>query len=100
MTEHIGLADAKAKFSEVVEGVLHKGKRYVIERHGKPVAALVGLDDLAAIEAETPTGHRPAGALALVGAWADINDSEIDAFLADIRAARDADLGRPVSLEP
>jgi hypothetical protein len=34
-----------------------------------------------------------------VGAWSDISDEEIDAFIADIYAQRDKDTGRPVSLE-
>ena len=41
----------------------------------------------------------PAGAIALVGAWGDIDDAEIDAFIAGIYAARSRDLGRPVRLE-
>jgi len=99
VAKHISLAEAKAKFSAVVDGVLHRQERYVIERHGKGVAALVSLQELGRLEAGTPSGERPAGALALVGAWQDVEDAEIDAFLADVRAARERDTGRKVRLK-
>ena len=98
MARHISLAQAKATFSAVVDGVLHRGERYVIERHGKAVAALVTLDELERLEAATPSAERPAGALALIGAWDTVADAEIDAFLADVRAARERDTGREVRL--
>ena len=66
----------------------------VIERHGHPVAAIVSIEDLARLEGERPTGGRPAGALALVGAWADLDDTAIDAFLADVASTRQRDTGR------
>lgn len=95
----IGLAEAKARLPAVVDRVFHHSERYVIERRGRPVAALVGVEELARLEATSPAGERPLGALALVGAWAELDDAEIDAFLANVRAARDADTGRPVSVE-
>lgn len=41
----------------------------------------------------------PQGALALVGAWDEIDDQEVDAMVKDIYAARRLDTGRPVELE-
>ena len=41
----------------------------------------------------------PQGALALIGAWGEIDDHEIDAMVEDIYAARRLDTGRPVELE-
>ncbi len=98
MTRRIGLAEAKAKFSEVVDGVLHGSGNYVVERRGRPVAAIVSIADLEQIEAIEPGAPHPVGALALLGAWGDVPDSEIDAFLADVRSERDRDTGRPVHL--
>ena len=100
MTKHIGLAEAKATLSAVVNGVLHGRERYVIERHGKGVAALVSLDELARIESNMPDGDRPAGALALVGVWEDVADADIDTFLVDIQRARTNDAGRRVEIQP
>jgi prevent-host-death family protein len=39
--ETIGVFEAKTHFSELIDGVEHGGE-YVITRHGKPVARLVG----------------------------------------------------------
>lgn len=44
--EHVGTHEAKTHLSEYLNRVLYKGERIVIERHGKPVAALVGVEDL------------------------------------------------------
>jgi prevent-host-death family protein len=38
------LAHAKAHLSELVDDVEHRGKRVIIQRHGKPAAALVPVD--------------------------------------------------------
>jgi prevent-host-death family protein len=97
--QHVSVAEAKAKFSALIESVLHHGERYVIERHGREVAAIVSVDELAQLEQRSPAAARPAGALALVGAWQDVPADAIDALLADLRTARDRDAGRTVTLE-
>jgi prevent-host-death family protein len=94
----ISLAAARAKFSTLVEGVLRRGERYVIERHGREVAALVSVPELELLGSASPTAEQPGGALALVGLWQEVADEEIDALLVDLRAARDRDAGRPVEL--
>lgn len=96
--KHISVADAKSQFSTLLDGVLHRGERYVIERHGREVAAIVSVAELERLDQESPVGERPAGAMALVGLWQDVPDEEIDALLADLRAARDRDTGRRVEL--
>ena len=35
-SRHVGVAEAKGTFSALIEGVQHRGERYVIERHGVP----------------------------------------------------------------
>lgn len=96
--ERVSIAEAKARFSAMVEGVVHRGERYVIERHGREVAALVSVPEFRQLQATGPGGERPGGAMALVGLWQDIPDEEIDALLADLRASRDRDTGRRVEL--
>ena len=44
-------------------------------------------------------GVPPQGALALIGAWGEIDDHEVDPMVEDIYAARRLDTGRPVELE-
>jgi hypothetical protein len=42
---------------------------------------------------------RPKGALAILGAWSELEDREVDALIEEIYAARRSDTGRPVELE-
>ena len=79
--------------------VANEGQHIIIERHGKPLAALVSVDDLERLEAERTTSPRPQGALALVGAWRDVDDEVIDTLIEDIYARRRQDSGREVNLE-
>lgn len=99
MTKTVTTAEAKARFSELVSQVAYGGDQVIIERRGKPLAALVSISDLERLgrTEAPPTGG---GALALLGAWADVPDEEIDRMLADIYAARERNTGRPVELEP
>ena len=93
----VGIAEAKAGFSTVVEGVRHRGERYVIERRGRPVAALVSVDDFERLERERASAAAPERdwMLSLVGILPDVADEEIDELVAHLRAERDRDFGRP-----
>ena len=42
---------------------------------------------------------RPGGALALVGAWGELEDEEIDKLIEEIYAARQRDTGRSMELD-
>lgn len=42
---------------------------------------------------------RPEGALALLGAWGELEDEEVDALIEEIYASRRRDIGRPVEFE-
>lgn len=44
------IAQARAELSDLVERAAHRGERTVITSRGRPKAALVGLEDLAALE--------------------------------------------------
>ena len=100
MAKSISAARAKAQLAELVAGVAYRGEQYVIERRGKPMAALVSVDDLTRLQQGQNAAARPAGALALVGAWSEVlSDEEVDQFVADVYAERERDRGRPVNLE-
>ena len=45
------VADAKNQFSDVLRRAEHGGERITVERHGKPVAAIVSTEDLKRLEA-------------------------------------------------
>lgn len=51
--EKVGTHEAKTHLSEYLNRVRYGGERIVIERHGKPVAALVSTEDLARLEEGT-----------------------------------------------
>jgi prevent-host-death family protein len=98
MTRRVSTAVAKATLSELIGAVAFGRERVVIERRGRPVAALVSVEDVAVLDETRPVTDGPLGALALVGAWADVGDEAIDRFIDDIYAARDMDVGRRVDL--
>lgn len=101
MAKRVGAAEAKAHFSELTARVAHGGERFLLQRRGTPVAALVSVEDLRRLESECErASSRALGALALVGAWGDlVEDEEVDALLAEIYAERERDRGRPVDLD-
>src|SRR5215471_1606521 len=99
MVKRVGAAQAKAHFATLVAEVAFGGQRVIIERRGKPLAALVSLADCERLEQEHATSARPIGVLALAGAWRDVPDEELDALVADIYVARERDKDRPASLE-
>lgn len=96
MARRVSAAEAKAKLSELVARVAYAGETYVIERRGKPLAALVAVDDLRRLEEGRARSQPLTGALALVGTWAEVPDEEIDAIFADVLASRAEQSGRPV----
>ncbi len=86
---HISVAEAKRRFADVLGTVRYQGERYVVERNGTPMAALVPLADLQGTS--EPVG-RP-GFLALVGAFED--EPEYAESLADAVRSRRAQRSRP-----
>jgi prevent-host-death family protein len=79
MTESIGVAEAKRRFSELIERV-RAGERFVVTRRGRPVLALVSAAEHVARK------PRPVGLAALSGALA--NWKELDEVVEEIYAAR------------
>ncbi len=86
---HISVADAKRRFADVLGTVRYQGERYVVERNGTPMAALVPLTDL---PESTGEQLRP-GFLALVGAFEDA--PEYAESLAEVVRTRGAQRSRP-----
>ncbi len=99
MAEKVRVTEAKVQLSELMARVGYGGERFVIERRGRSLAALVGVEDLARLEGERGDApSRPMGALALVGAWDEAEEHDLDAVLAEIYAERKRDTGRAVDL--
>jgi prevent-host-death family protein len=99
VAEKVRVTEAKAHLSELMARVGYGGERFVIERRGRPLAALVGVEDLERLEAEgREVSSRSLGALALVGAWGEVQDRDLDTLLEEVYAERKRDTGRPVDL--
>ena len=50
-SEQVSLADAKARLSEVIEGIEIEHRRVVITKHGRPSVVVLAVEDLEALEA-------------------------------------------------
>ncbi len=100
LAKRISAAEAKAQFSALVAGVAFRGEQYVIERQGKPLAALVSVHGLEKLQDESSALDRRRGALALVGMWGNVEDTDIDTFIADVYFEREQGTGRTVDLQP
>jgi prevent-host-death family protein len=48
--ERVNVAEARKQFSELVARVAYTGERVIIERWGKPMMALVSMEDLRRLE--------------------------------------------------
>lgn len=97
----IRVTEAKAQLSALMARAGFGGERFLIKRRGKPLAALVGVEDLERLEGERgDASPRSSRRGALVGAWGDLaEDGEIDTMLEEIYASREIDTGRTVDLE-
>jgi len=95
----VSAAQAKVRFSALMAEVAYGGKHVIIERRGKPIAALVSVTDLEHLEQGQATSPRPRGALAMVGAWREVEDEDLDAVIADIYSGREQDTGRRVEFK-
>lgn len=86
--QSIGTAEAKRRFSELVDRV-GEGERFLVSRHGHPAVALV---PPAAELFDRPT-RAPSGLAALAGALAEWE--EFDQVVEEIYAARKDSRDRP-----
>ena len=93
---HVGVAEAKGTFSAMIEGVQHRGEHYIIERHGKPAAALVSVGELDLIEARRVPPEQMTGGLRLLGLWRDVPRDAIREVVDHIYSERERDTGREV----
>lgn len=95
MAERIPATEVKSRLAELLSRAGYGKERFLIERKGKPVAALVSTADLARLEHAEPTDGRK-GLLAGIGAWAEYE--AINRFIADVYEARERAADRPVTL--
>ena len=94
MTGPVSVADAKKHLSELMSRVAYNKERFLIQRRGKPMAALVSAEDLARLE-EEPVPSQ--GLLSAVGACADFD--EWDLMVKNIYLERERAEDRAVTLD-
>ena len=94
MANIVGVGEAKKRLSEIMSRVVYKGERFIIQRRGKTMAALVSPEDLERLEQEAVA---PKGLLAAVEAWADFD--ELEQVVQDIYRHREQAQDRAVALE-
>jgi prevent-host-death family protein len=99
VAKRVSAAQAKARISALAAEVAYGGQHIIIERRGKPLVALVSVAELELLEQGQATSARPQGALALAGAWREVEDRDMDSLAEDIYAGREKDTGRPVDIE-
>ncbi len=66
----VPIAEVKSRFSEYASRSAHGHERIIITRRGKPLAALVGLDELALIESLAASR----GLAAAMEKWAGVEE--------------------------
>jgi prevent-host-death family protein len=88
MTERLGVAEAKRRFSELVDRV-RGGESVLVTRHGKPAVALVPPSSLP----DRPPAAELTGFAALAGALGDVEG--LDETMAEVVASRRKARDRP-----
>lgn len=74
MTKKIGVAEVKKQFSTLISEVSLKGEHFIIEKKGRPMAAVISVKDLDRMG--EPKEQRRKGLLAAIGAWEEFDDFE------------------------
>ena len=74
MTETINVADAKKHLSELMSRVAYNRERFLVQRRGKPMAALVSAEDLILLEQQEAPAR---GLLSAAGARADFDGFDL-----------------------
>ena len=99
MARSFSTADIKARLSEMIGKVAFGHERLVVLRRGKPVAALVSIEDLRRLEildASRAAAIDAHPVMRVFGGWADRTD--LDDLVAEIYEDRAAAIGREVEL--
>lgn len=96
MTHSLSIAEAKRRFSELVGRAASGEERFLIERRGRPVGAIVSTRDLARLVEAEPS-VRPRGLLAALGALAEVE--ELDEIIEEVQRQRCHAADREFSLE-
>ena len=87
----VSVAEVKSHFSEYVSKVAYTGEKFLITKRGKPLVALVSIEDLKNIKAD----EEEKGLSEIIGKWE--NFEEIEDNINKVYSSRKEDKGRDVS---
>jgi len=93
LTREINAAEAKSKFSEIIQRAGYAGERFIIKRRGKPVSAIVSIGDLGRIES-LREDEQKGELVEAAGAWAGFE--HLNEVVKDIYRAREKAVDRKV----
>ena len=97
VNQRMNVAEAKKKFSEILARTAYNGEHFIINRRGKPMAVLIGLDDFALLEQWKRSSEKPQGLLAAAGVLAGFEGFE--EIMNDVYRSRRESPGRAVRLD-
>ena len=88
MVKKVSTVELRRDLAGLLAKVAESNGQVLIEKRGKPLAALVSVDALELLKQQRTTSADPQGALALAGAWGELKEREMDAVLADVNSKR------------
>jgi prevent-host-death family protein len=91
VAKKVRVTEAKAQLSALMARAGYGGERFLIERRGRTLAALVGVEDLERLEGDVP--WRP------LGAWGEVEERDLESVVQEIYAERERDTVRQVDLD-
>lgn len=98
MAIRLNTAEIKAHLSELVNRVAFSRERLIVMRRGKPVAALISLEDFRRLErldaADNQADENQHPVMQAFGGWAGWDN--LDELVTEIYAERDSTAGREV----
>lgn len=94
MGKKVSTVELRKDLAALLAEVVKSNGQVIIEKRGKPLAALVSVAALDLIGQQTISAD-PQGALAVAGAWGELKEREMDALLSGIRAERGGEACRP-----
>lgn len=94
MVKKVSTVELRKDLAGLLAKVSKGGGQVIIEKRGKPLAALVSADALELLKQQQTISADPQGALALAGAWGELKEREMDGLLAAVNAKRGGDACR------
>ena len=91
--KHMGVAEVKRRFADVVGEVMHAKRRIIVERRGRPVVAIVPLEE------ETADTRTPGQRLAEVIGFGGEEGTQFYKFMRQVVKDRHRRMPRPLPKE-